>query len=411
MSSSATSTSAAGSTPAVGVAGERLHGLDTLRAVALGLGIVLHSLMPFLPDVPWLFNDSHSSPIAHVLVDWIHLFRMVLFMALAGYFGRMVLQRRGAVSYLKDRLLRIALPAVAFWPLAVASMGVILGIGMELRGQQPPPLPVEAGQPGLLLLFSPGHLWFLWVLIEAVLITVILRAILLRVLGETRGARWSEQVGQLLSSRWGVLAAVPPYLACLLMQGSTLGGIREPTTLIPSGTALTAYLGAFLVGWFLHARAGSLHRISRHWPLHLTLAVVLTAATLLMSDSATPLLLMGAPMALAGWTWTFALIGLSVRFLHRESPVMRYVADASYWSYLLHLPVVLAIGLALADAGLPIIVKLLITWAACAAVLLVSYDLVVRSTWIGKWLNGHRRSRAWGRIGRSRTNRRHLDNA
>src|SRR5690606_21825479 len=47
---SMTTTTAAAAPPAT-----RLHGLDSLRATALGLGIVLHSLAPFVPDLPWLF--------------------------------------------------------------------------------------------------------------------------------------------------------------------------------------------------------------------------------------------------------------------------------------------------------------------------------------------------------------------
>src|SRR5690606_33746708 len=92
---SMTTTTAAAAPPAT-----RLHGLDSLRATALGLGIVLHSLAPFVPDLPWLFLDSRTTPLAGVTSFWIHLFRMVLFMLLAGYFGRMVVHRRGPRSYL-----------------------------------------------------------------------------------------------------------------------------------------------------------------------------------------------------------------------------------------------------------------------------------------------------------------------
>lgn len=383
------------SAPHAGTATERIHGLDTLRAAALGLGIVLHALMPFLPGIPWLFSDSRSSPIAPIAVDGIHLFRMVLFMALAGFFGRMVLHRRGARAYVKDRVLRIGLPAIALWPLAVASIGVIVGIGAALRGQgqEQAPTTMLDDVPGLLLLLSPAHLWFLWVLVECVLITVMLRAILVRLLGRERSARIASRIGGLLSTPAGVLIAAVPYLTCLLLQGTTVGGIREPFTILPSVTALTAYLGAFVVGWFLHAHAGSLHGIARGWPGQLAAAIVLAVVVQLLPAEQTPLLLHAPLMALAGWAWTYALIGLCVRFLQRESRVMRYLADASYWSYVLHLPVLIAVGLILADLDWPILVKLTITCILTTGLLLGSYDLFVRSTWIGTWLNGHRRPR------------------
>ncbi len=45
-------------------------------------------------------------------------------------------------------------------------------------------------------------------------------------------------------------------------------------------------------------------------------------------------------MAIAIWCWCFAVIGVAVRYLSAERFAVRYVADASYWIYLAHLPVV-----------------------------------------------------------------------
>src|SRR5699024_8187115 len=86
---------------------QRLHHLDAVRAGALLLGIVLHSLLPFEPGGMWLFTDSRSAEWTSETVFTIHLFRMVLFMTLAGYFARMVLHRRGAGAFLRDRAKRI----------------------------------------------------------------------------------------------------------------------------------------------------------------------------------------------------------------------------------------------------------------------------------------------------------------
>ena len=47
--------------PAAVTAGVRQHGLDALRAGALLLGILLHSLLPFVPGLPWLVNDTQTS--------------------------------------------------------------------------------------------------------------------------------------------------------------------------------------------------------------------------------------------------------------------------------------------------------------------------------------------------------------
>ncbi|MGO1975099.1 MAG: acyltransferase family protein [Propionibacteriaceae bacterium] len=376
--------------------GSRLHGLDTLRSGALGLGILLHALMPFLPGGGWLVVDSKSNFAALAGVYGIHLFRMVLFMLLAGYFGRMVLHRRGVGAYVKDRAFRIGLPVIAFYPLAVLPLGLLMVVNVALRGAALPedPRSAPAWIPDVFLAFSPGHLWFLVVLLQCVLITVILRAVGLRLLGRDQAGRTAQGVGRVLSSPVGVVVLAVPYLIGLLLQGDVQAGITEPLTILPEPAPLFAYLSAFLAGWFLHALPGSLQRITAQWPVQLAAAVLLTVAGWLLFDIPVPPAVHGGVMALAGWAWTFALIGLCLRFLSRESRVVRYLADASYWSYLMHLPIVLGLGILFADLDWPIMVKLILTCAITAAILLLSYDLLVRSTWIGKWLNGRQHPRA-----------------
>lgn len=372
----------------------RLHGLDALRAGALLLGIVLHSLLPFIPWVPWLVVDSQSSWLASIPVYAIHLFRMALFMLLAGYFGRMVLHRRGTGSYLRDRAIRIGLPLIAFWPVAVLPLGILAMVNVEVNDLDPV-VPPQADDP--LAAFTPGQLWFLWVLLQCVVIVVVVRAVTVRLLGEQRCARLGDRIGRLLSSPGGVLLAAAPYLAALLIQGTVLGGIIAPETVRPSASALIAYLGAFMVGWVLHARADALIRIARFWPVHLATAVLLSVLGFTQSEptSSVPLPISAAVMALAGWSWVYALLGLSTRFLTAERPTIRYLADASYWMYLMHLPLLVGFEILLVRLDWPILVKLGLTWAVVGALLLVSYHLLVRSTPIGQWLNGRRYPFRW----------------
>ena len=85
---------------------------------------------------------------------------------------------------------------------------------------------------------------------------------------------------------------------------------------------------------------------------------------------------------------------MTLRTLTRERAWVRYLADASYWMYLAHLPLLVGIGATLTHAPVPAEMKLLVTLAATTVLLLLSYDAFVRSTWIGAWLNGRKRPRA-----------------
>ena len=76
--------------------GERLHALDALRAIALLLGVVLHSAMSFLPSpvIPiWIVADNQPTPVMGAVFFAIHLFRMAAFFLIAGYFANLLLER------------------------------------------------------------------------------------------------------------------------------------------------------------------------------------------------------------------------------------------------------------------------------------------------------------------------------
>jgi glucan biosynthesis protein C len=376
----------------------RIPGLDALRAAALLLGILLHALMPFLPPDPaggpsWLVTDDETSMGALLIVGTIHLFRMSLFMVLAGYFGRMVLRRRGVWSYLQDRFVRILLPAVVFWPVAVLPLGILAVVAGERRGITVIPLP-DAGLAGV----SPGQLWFLLVLFECVVITLTVRAAGLRVLGAERAERIASAVGRALAAPYGVVLAAIPYAAAIVLQGSPAGGIIAPPTIVPTLSSTVGYLGAFAVGWWLHAADGSLMAIGTRWRWTLGLAVPMSVVTFVVSGFlGLPLPVSGGLLGLGAWLWVYGLMGVCVRYWTAEKPWVRYLADAAYWMYLMHLPLLVALEIPLAQLRWPIIAKLVVVCGITVVVLLVSYHLLVRSTFLGRWLNGHRYPFTWRR--------------
>lgn len=367
----------------------RLHGLDALRGGALLMGIVLHAILPFEAGGQWMIADSTSLAFAGPATFVIHLFRMILFMALAGYFGNLVLRRCGSSGYLRDRLVRVLLPAIAFWPVSVLSTGILWELNIAWRDLPRPIRPgAEGGDP--LLGVPVGVLWFLWTLIQCALTVVLARAVLNGVVGKERLHGAALRIGAWLTAPGGVLLAALPYLLGLLVQGTWNDGIVAPTTLKPELSSLVAYLGAFVVGWLLFAQRDSLRRLAEAWILHAVVAVVATASALTLDASSTTLLSGAALAAVAGWAWVYALLGVCVRFLHRERPLVRYLADASYWAYLLHLPIVLLVGIVVADLAWPAPIKLIVVLAITGAVLLASYHLLVRSSFLGRWLNRRR---------------------
>ena len=382
---------------------ERLHGLDALRGTALLLGIVLHASLGYLPTVIWPFADEQTSPWATVIFYAIHLFRMTTFFLIAGLFGHMLLGRRGSWGFIRDRLGRIASPlfglwwvvfpaiiAVFIWKAAIDNGGTI-----PTGGPPPPPLTFEA--------FPLTHLWFLWVLLILYAAFLLLRAPLALIDRDGAVARLVDRLTGGLIGPWTPAVMAAPLALALWMTPDWLPifGIPTPDTgFVPNPAALTAFGSAFALGVMLDRRRDLLGRIERLWLGFSVMALGSGAGAFVLSGGAAFTLdpmadpslktALACLYAFAVFASSLAVTALSLRFVSGHSAVRRYLSYASYWVYIIHLPLVMAAQVLMLDAPLPWWGKLAVVTAGVMAVSLVSYELLVRHTFIGKGLNGRR---------------------
>jgi peptidoglycan/LPS O-acetylase OafA/YrhL len=175
-------------------------------------------------------------------------------------------------------------------------------------------------------------------------------------------------------------------------------GIASPDAgLSPKLVPMLAFGTAFVFGWLLHRRSELLSVLKQRWVLHLAVAGVLTGLSLwlveLESGAAAVKLVYAASFTLAAWNWIFGIVGAALRFCSAESSVRRYLADASYWMYLAHLPLVFALQMIVRDWPVHWSIKFPLVVGTAVALLLLSYHYVVRSTYIGEILNGRRYTR------------------
>jgi glucan biosynthesis protein C len=381
---------------------ERLHALDAVRGFALLAGVAFHACLSFLPGPQiWMVMDDQRSTALSVLFFTLHMFRMAVFFLIAGFMAHMSLHRLGLGGFIRDRARRIALPLVVGWPILfaailAATIWAAVKAGGAAATQGPPPafptLPA----------FPLTHLWFLYVLLLFYLAALLLRGLV--VLVDRKGGLRAGLDGVVawIVGLWApVLLAAPLALALGLSSPWLMWfGITTPdSSLIPNTPALVGYGTAFGLGWMLHRQVGLLEIWKRRWPFNLTLAVICTVACLAMTGLA-PVLKPAASgtltwayasvYALGVFAWTLGLIGLALRFCSNHSPVRRYIADASYWIYLVHLPIVIVLQTAVADQPWPWPVKYAAILAAAFAILFASYQLLVRHSFIGATLNGRR---------------------
>ena len=384
---------------------DRLHGLDAVRGYALLLGIVFHATMSFLPGHPmWVVMDTHRSFLLSGVFYVSHIFRMTTFFLIAGFFAHMVVEKRGVAAFVKDRAKRILLPLVVGWPIMITAIVLAAAYGAYVTtGHVPPPSPKPAHPE--LLAFPLTHLWFLYVLLWLYAGTLAVRALVGR-LGQDRAARFGGQVDRvvrsLVENRAGVLLIALP--AALALNGfadwKLWGGVPTPdSSLIPNAPAMLQFGMAFGLGWLIHRQPALLEAWRKHWGFNLAAAVTLTAG-LIAWIGLTPALGPHEPgparlgyavtYMLATWTWTFAVIGLALRFLSDHSPARRYIADSSYWLYLIHLPILMVLQAMVARLNLPAEVKILLVLGVAFPLMFASYQLLVRHSFIGAILNGRR---------------------
>ena len=93
---------------------QRYYDLDALRAVAMFLGIVLHTSVFLLPEMLplWPIHDPAATgdPTYKLVIETIHGFRMPVFFLLSGFFSALLWQRRSLRTLLTQRLRRVGIP-------------------------------------------------------------------------------------------------------------------------------------------------------------------------------------------------------------------------------------------------------------------------------------------------------------
>jgi peptidoglycan/LPS O-acetylase OafA/YrhL len=216
------------------------------------------------------------------------------------------------------------------------------------------------------------HLWFLWFLCWMVAAFALLAVVNLLPTGR---------------HRWWL---VPLSLVPQVFMGQSMSGSYGPDTgfgLVPMPHLLLFYGCFYFFGAATFAAEGMGTRLGARWPILLPAAAVLFAAgiaTIGLRPAATVL------QPAYAWAMSLGLIGLFQRSFSHAGARVAWLADASYWMYLAHVPLVLAAQLAVRDWPLPGAVKFLLILGAVTVVLLVTYAWCVRPTIIGRILNGPR---------------------
>ncbi len=376
----------------------RLYALDNLRAIMMWLGVVIHVSVNYVVGqfpIPW--RDSKQTIVADMLVAFIHSFRMPVFFIIAGFFVTMLLVRIGPLGMLKHRLRRLALPFVIFWPPIFIATVILMMLFVHLMvrgtiGLDPSVVP----KPPSGVLISTLHLWFLYLLIWFCVLTALWSNVAGLVSIAIKDGL-TKIVSVLSLSYWGSLILAIPL--------AFVGSYYQAGVFVVSGSFLPSF-GEwvhhglfFIVGIVLfHYQDQAFTTLMKRCWIYAVAGLFFYGTWIGLYEAdlkrtaflPLPNLLMAYVYNCSSWLFSFALIGWFLRYLPDQNRVLKYMANSSYWSYLVHMLGTIGFGVLLYHAPLGAVSKMAINMIATTVFCLVTYQMFVYRSYIGRLLNGRK---------------------
>jgi surface polysaccharide O-acyltransferase-like enzyme len=344
----------------------RLYYLDNLRIYLTVLVILHHAALAYGGSGNWGVDDPAVDEISPIFLTFFNAVNQSYFMSafflLAGYFTPRSLEKKGPKRFLIDRLIRLGIPILVYttiilnftiWFLSVAYRGVSFGIG------------------DLVLVYQPGHLWFLQALLIFAVVYVLSRA-LVKVA--------SLKPFQVYPDRF------PPDATLWICIGVLTVLTFVEHLIWPVGKAIflnfqagffVHYIFCFFVG-VLAYRGNWFQRLSkaqaRRWGIMSLVVILLFFPTMILGGAlegeAGLARFMGGlhwqSLALSFW-FTFLMVGIIVyplyffrERLNRASPLAQSMAANVYTVYIIHQTVLYLIQVPMLLVSIPTIVKFVI---------------------------------------------------
>ncbi len=369
----------------------RLHYMDNLRALAMLAGVVFHAGLAYSVFLHrfWPTADVHASLAIDVFLWFSHLFRMPLFFVVAGFFAALLVARQGIGGMLRNRYARVFLPFILFWPIVYFAMTNMTVHAANHVDNLSPLLAflknwlTQANRPTT----PPSlmHLWFLPYLLCFCILVWVANALEIQ---------WLKSC--FVKLRPGVLIGLVPLI--LVPSLVTVSApFPAPESFFPQAWAILFYGVYFGFGYQFLLNQDWLENL-KPYAAQLMLAALASYAgffVLVVTQNALqpkPLwqVLQAILEAYVGFWMVLVCLIYGKCLLDRSNRLLRYLADASYWVYIVHLPVLFAIQYALLDVDAIWPIKFVISLVATLVIAFISYHLMVRNTALGGLLNGRR---------------------
>lgn len=367
----------------------RIVSLDFLRNFANISRCIIHASVPYMvSETPIWPVDNEGLLFFDILVFESHLFVMELFFMISGFIFAMQLSKGTIHEIVINRTKRIVIPFL---------LGVIILVPVVLSIFNLSQYPdytffqwgiiqnayVSGWNLGLENFFPTGHLWYLYYLIIFYTLTILMRRVFAKI--KTPSLNKIVLLGIVISS------------TCMFFMNRWV--VDNPLTLIPELPSLLHYYFFFVVGIFVFESRGLLESIKNRFKYFLKVGFIVGILAIIPQywfanhDFEYYELIKISAITLSSSSTHFIVLGLWGFFNSHslnDSKRLRYLTDSSYWIYLTNMPLVVIFQLILLPIELNVFIKFIVVFLGALAMNLISYEFLVRYTFIGGILNKKR---------------------
>lgn len=357
----------------------RIAFIDHVRNFANFLRIFIHAGIPYMVTFPpsWPVDEPGHMGFDFMLFEG-HLFVMELFFLVAGFMFALQFPKTNLHHFVKNRFRRIVVPFLLGMIIFVPFVLMMFSIA-EYKSYEWISLPVitQAYKEGLLLgwdhFFPTAHLWFLYYLILFYGVAIVLYRF------------GFEQFSLKISMSFYLpFACCISFLSMFLLQRWM---IDNPLSLVPEFTSFVHFFLFFLGGILLFKRRDMADKLLGKGGQLLVLGLIagiLSAGCQLYYENPQHnyYTLIGiaarATYALGSYLLAYGTWLYIKQKLTTSSAVSQYLANASYWIYLVSMPVILFLHVLFLPLQISIFVKYLAVVVLGVLVSVLSYELKLK---------------------------------
>lgn len=364
----------------------RLHSFDALRAIVAIFGVVLHCLFlqiilsqPNLSLNHAIFSNEQSRIMAFFIL-WIHSFRLPIFFAISGFFSFYLFQRKGQVSTLQNRWKKIAIPFLVLWLVPILYDLFVFSIST---------IPHAAWQK----LFSMnqigqlGTFWFLYYLILIDLFFLLIIVPLRNIMPLFKFIKRSTLIFLLILG------------SCVSLIFSHDWYTPTDATILPVFSVLIYYGLFFSFGWIVaEIYPNIINNIYwQKWRNTIWIASLLISGLLFSGyfvlftgyrDYALMKPIGEILFSSIAWISMLSLFAFCDSIANQTNKVWRYLADSAYWIYIAQMPIIMVVTMIFYYNKIDLLVSIPLVIAISLAVLLLSYQLLIRGRRYLKYISG-----------------------